>query len=247
MNSLQNFFQSDFDFIQSGYLVGQENMNLDTERVQAVANGSANPMLRIYGWKPWAVSLGYNQKETDIDRAACESNGFDIVRRPTGGRAVLHSNELTYCVVANLPAGTNMHDAYKAIHIFLVESIEQLDINTLSFQKSKPDLREFYNRSAMSASCFASTAQYEIEFNGRKVVGSAQRLTSKTLLQHGSVLLAAGHERLADVINLKTVDEKQRLKKFMLDKSATLQDAAGRPVSYEELSRSISKLMSVTA
>lgn len=237
--SLEKIFQCEFDFIESGFLTGEENMRLDTERASDVTNGKSKAMFRLYGWKPWAVSLGYNQKIDDIEQLACEKNGFDIVRRPTGGRAVLHANELTYCVVANLPKGLNMHEAYHEIHIFLHKAMENIGISTLSFQKSRPNLRNFYNSSTKSAACFASSAQYEIEFEGRKVVGSAQRLFGQTLLQHGSILLSPGHERLADVSNLESEEQKQKLKEFILAKSATLQDTVGRSISFNELSSAI--------
>lgn len=241
-STLSNIFESDFEFIESGYLDGETNMQIDKERANALQTGSAHSLFRIYGWKPWAVSLGYNQKESDIDKIACKNANIDIVRRPTGGRAVLHANELTYCVVVNLPKHINMHDAYKEIHLFLVEAIENIGITTLSFKKSNPNLREIYNRPQISASCFASTAQFEIEHNNRKIVGSAQRIYGNTLIQHGSILLSSGHEKLAELTTLDSDEKKARLKEFIIANSATLNDVSGRNISFEELSEAIRQM-----
>ncbi len=239
---MEKIFNRTFEFLESGFLTGAENMKIDFERAMAVSKGEKSAMLRLYGWKPWAVSLGYNQKETDIDKFLCEKESFDIVRRPTGGRAVLHAEELTYSVCVNLPEKMNMHDAYRGIHLFLLKAMQDTGIENLDFKKSQMNMREFYSRPEMSASCFAAAAQYEIEYMGRKVVGSAQRMFGRTLLQHGSILLDKGYERLADVINQKTEQQNKRLKEFMLAGSATLSEAAGRKISFDDLSDSIKRL-----
>lgn len=88
-NQLYNFLGNDYEVINSGFCVGQYNMDFDIERTKQFSEGSAKAMFRVYGWKPWALSLGYNQKETDIDPELCRARNIDIVRRPTGGRAVL--------------------------------------------------------------------------------------------------------------------------------------------------------------
>lgn len=232
-------FNGPFELILSGYSTGDYNMKFDFERTEACANGDSLPMFRLYGWNPWCVSLGFNQKETDVNSDACSVKGFDIVRRPTGGRAVLHANELTYSVVMNLPEGKTVHDVYRDIHVILLNSFKCLadgnsSLEDLDFEKSQPDFREFYKQSGVSVACFASSARYEIALKGKKIVGSAQRLFGNTLLQHGSILLADGHEQLADVAVVQSEQAKDVLKKYIINHSATLEEALMKKVSFEE-------------
>ena len=242
-NELTHFFGEKFEFIDTGFSSGEYNMDFDTCRTNEVAEGNALPMFRVYGWKPWAVSLGYNQKDDEIDKEKCELKGFDLVRRPTGGRAVLHANELTYSVVVNLPEGKTVHDVYKEIHTILLKAFISLGCKNIGFQKAQTDFREHYKSSGMSVSCFTSSARYEIEYEGRKVVGSAQRLFGKTLLQHGSILLTKGHEQIADVIRAKSESDREKLAEYLSNHSATLKESAGREISFNECREAIYQII----
>ena len=191
-------------------------------------------MFRLYGWKPWAVSLGFNQKESDINIDECKKRNIDIVRRPTGGRAVLHAQELTYSLVLNMPEGKTVQDIYRDIHLYFLECFKNVGINGLDFEKSQPNFREFYKNNDSSVSCFASSARYEIAYNNKKVIGSAQRLFGKVLLQHGSILISDGHEQLADIINNDDIEKKKNLKQWIINHSATLEQAAERELTFCE-------------
>jgi len=206
-----------------------------------VSEGRAMPMFRLYGWKPWCVSLGANQKESDVLKDKCAERGFDIVRRPTGGRAVLHANEITYSVVLPMSEGYSVHDIYREIHIVLLNALKNLGCENLDFEKSQPDFRDIYKREALSVSCFASSARFEIESNGRKLVGSAQRLYGNTLLQHGSILIRQGHEQLAYVSNVKNEEAVKTLSDYILKHSTTIEELSGRSITYEECAYSIIK------
>lgn len=226
-------FDGEFEFRIDYAMNGEENMKIDYDRTIALAEGNAKPMFRLYAWKPWCVSLGYNQSDKDIDNALLRSRGLDLVRRPTGGRAVLHADELTYSVVLKLSEEKNVHNVYRDVHLLLINGLNKLGIK-LGFEKAQVDLGKFYKSSEMSVSCFASSARYEIEHEGRKIVGSAQRLFGDTLLQHGSILLDSGHERLAEVIKTNDDNKRRLLKKYMLSHSATISEAAGRKITYSE-------------
>ncbi len=233
-----SLFGGEFEFCNTGFYGGEFNMKFDYARSMDVANGEARPMFRVYGWRPWCLSLGFNQKEENIDKTLLAGKGYDLVRRPTGGRAVLHANELTYSVVMNLPDGKTARDVYREIHQILLMAFQGLGAR-LDYEKSQPRLRDFYLRSEMSVSCFASTARYELEYEGRKIVGSAQRLFGNTLLQHGSILLDCGHEQLADVISTNSIDKRNALRDFTLSHSATLSEAAGKRINFDECARAI--------
>lgn len=229
---LCDFFSSPFELLDTGINAGQYNMDFDFERSQAVSKKLALPMFRLYGWNPWTVSLGANQREDEIDLKKLNELGFGLVRRPTGGRAVLHANELTYSVVMQLPEGMSAHDAYREIHIILLNGFNKLGCN-LEFEKSQPDFRELYKDQGTSMACFASSARWEIAWNGKKIVGSAQRVFGRTLLQHGSILLGEGSEQLADVAAIDE-DKRKSLKNYLLRHSSTLEQAANRPINYSE-------------
>ncbi|MGA2298667.1 MAG: hypothetical protein ABSG15_14060 [FCB group bacterium] len=206
-----NLFGGEFELIETGFSTGEYNMDYDLQRTLECSEGKALPMFRFYGWKPWAVSLGANQKEDDIDKNKCNELGFSLVRRPTGGRAVLHANELTYSVVLKMPDDKTVHDVYREIHLILLGGLKKLGCTGLEFVQSQKDLGNFYKQSGMSVSCFASSAKYEISWNNRKVIGSAQRLFGKTLLQHGSILL-----------------------EYIQSHSITIEEICGKEISYVE-------------
>lgn len=231
---ISNIFDFDIEIIFDNPSKGQINMDIDWERTIANNNGYAIPMLRFYGWKPFAISLGANQKETDFDLEKCKRKGFDLVRRPTGGRAVLHSKELTYSFVIPINGKYNPKDAYREIHIFLLRGLQQLGVKDLYFEKSQVNLNEFYHREIASVSCFATSARYEIEWDGKKIVGSAQRVFGNTLLQHGSILLWKGYEQLAEVVKVSSEDLRNHLRKYIKKHSISVGEILGREITFEE-------------
>jgi lipoate-protein ligase A len=255
-----SLFGGAFDFHTEESCTPHENMKHDHERALAHCAGAAAPMLRLYSWQPWAISLGAHQREYDVDVEACRRKGFELVRRPTGGRAVLHANELTYCVVAPLatreqPERT-IHDVYRDVHILLLQALHALGATEAAFEKTQADLRAHYRGGAYSMVCFSSSARYEIvwqrhEDNGsaRKLVGSAQRLYTHpnngnlaTVLQHGSILLGAGHEQLADVARVVDEAERESIRRALAEKAATLEDVCAREVSFAECAEAIARV-----
>lgn len=239
MVNLIEFLGNDFEIINTGYNTGRFNMDFDIKRLEEFRAGKAPAMFRLYAWEPWALSLGFNQKETDIDKSRCRERNIDIVRRPTGGRAVLHSNEITYSVVCKIPEDSSPHDLYRDIHIFLLEGLKKLNIPDLDFEKSQPDFRKLYNRETKAASCFASSARWEIASMKKKMIGSAQRIFSNTLLQHGSILLSPGYEILADIIETDEEDKRISLKEWTKEHSISASEAAGRTIDYDEAAAAI--------
>jgi lipoate-protein ligase A len=166
---------------------GEENMRRDMEILEEAASGEAPPALRLYSWSPPALSLGRFQKAAEVaDLAACRRLGIDVVRRPTGGRAVLHDRELTYSLVIPdnrnlIPAG--VVPAYRFISRALLDAFAGLGIEAELSPENK--------RGAGPApgSCFDAPSAYELQVSGKKVVGSAQVRRKGMILQHGSILL----------------------------------------------------------
>ncbi len=243
-NKISKLFEFEIEVVEDGLLDGKINMDKDYQRTLEVGEGKALPMIRFYGWQPWTVSLGASQKPSDIDPERLRQFGFNMVVRPTGGRAVLHGNELTYSIVVPLNNNYTAADIYREVHIFLVKGLEALGVEGLSFEKAQPNFREFYQRNIVSVSCFASSARYEIEWEGKKIVGSAQRVFGNTVLQHGSILLGKGYELLADVVNLRSEDFRSNLKEYIISHSISVSEILNKEVTFEQAKSAFLNLLS---
>ncbi len=181
-------------------LDGATNMAIDEALLRARVAGEAPPTVRFFAWAPPAVSLGYGQPlDARIDAAARARLGIGLVRRPTGGSAILHEGpaaELTYSVVAragDFDGSDDLLETYRVLGSGLAAGLRRLGIPA----EVVPLRREA--RRAAPTFCFARTGAYEIAVGGKKVVGSAQRRQTRAFLQHGSVLLDADPGRLRAV------------------------------------------------
>jgi lipoate-protein ligase A len=224
-----------------GPATGSDNMRQDLDLL-ALAERSRTWHMRTYTWSPWCVSLGKHQPLDAVDANRLHANGFDVVHRPTGGRAVLHANELTYCVAVPLSQGLTAQDIYAAVHTLIVAALRSIGIPELEYQEVPTDLRLHYASSGVAgASCFTSSARSEIMARGRKVVGSAQRVMQEMVLQHGSILCGPGHEKLAEVLR---ADESARsvLRERLQDGAIHLSDLAGKSITPEECAEAIERI-----
>jgi len=180
------------------------NMALDEALLHSVANGESLPVLRFYRWQPATVTLGYAQSvTTDLDLDVCRQAGLDVVRRSTGGRAVLHDQEVTYAVIAPLNAGlfgNSVLDCYRVISKVLQETLIQLGLPA----QLVPGKPRDGNQNATKAVCFSTPSQYELIIDGRKVAGSAQKRHGQAFLQHGSIPIEMDLELLGKALNIGT-------------------------------------------
>jgi lipoate-protein ligase A len=227
-------------FLDSGEGAGSLNMALDELLARRLLEEGGMPLLRLFRWKPWAVSLGYNQSVADLDVEACHRDGIDVVRRPTGGRAILHAEELTYSVV--MQAGRrSILQVYNEVSAALVRGIGLYGVE-VSLQKSQPNFQEAY-RHPSSVPCFTSSARYEIEWNGRKLIGSAQRRFGEgendVVLQHGSILCGPAHRRLGDYLAVRDPAVRKRVRREMEEKTVDLAAITGRTVDVGQLGECI--------
>jgi lipoyl(octanoyl) transferase len=204
---------------------GAVNMAVDEALLESVQHGGP-PVLRFYTWQPACLSLGRNQPARnlyDTDRAAAA--GIDIVRRPTGGLAVLHDRELTYCLLAPLEPFGGPRAAYAAINRALIEGLRAFGIAA----EQATDVRTRGRLHPPTEPCFQEPAAGEVVVHGRKLVGSAQRCERGALLQHGSILLSGSQARVRDLL-VRPVAETSSA-----DRSITLQDLIGRQPSVADL------------
>jgi lipoate-protein ligase A len=201
------------------------NMAVDEAIAAATAQGHVPPTLRFYRWDPPAVSLGRHQKIRDVDEAKIAGQGFDLVRRTTGGRAILHIDELTYSAAA--PAGEprmagGVMDAYLRLSNGLLAGLESLG---LAAEKAAGSVRAGPD---VSAACFEVPSAYEITAGGRKLMGSAQSRRQGYVLQHGSLPLTGEITRLVDLLTLSP-EEAESLRCQLGERACTLAQALDLP------------------
>jgi lipoate-protein ligase A len=167
---------------------GPTNMAIDEALALGCDQGWSPPTVRVYRWALPTVSLGVNQSiEGEVNLSACRERRIPVVRRPTGGRAVLHHRELTYgLAIPVLPGSRSVLHDYRWISQCLLLTVQRLGVEaTLS--------RGDHSQGEAGGVCFLSSARYEVTVNGRKLIGSAQRRLSRALLQHGSLLIDLEH------------------------------------------------------
>jgi lipoate-protein ligase A len=175
--------------IIDGNLAGARNMARDMALLEGVAAGTGRPTLRLYGWDPPCLSLGRHQGPEAADLEFCRGEGIDVVRRPTGGRALLHHLELTYSVVA--PVGRNplpgrLQEAYRAICTALVRACRALGVDA---ELTGGEVNLQLPRPNTAVPCFETPASGEVVVGRCKLIGSAMRAHGGAILQHGAILL----------------------------------------------------------
>ena len=221
---------------------GAANMARD-EAILASHADAAQPTLRLYSWNPACLSLGRFQRASVIDRAACMRAGVAIVRRPSGGRALLHDAELTYAIIARadheLFGDQSILATYRQISLALLAGLQRLGV-AAELAGGKQDERRttkvasnsfsslvVRHSSRSSAACFDTPAAYELTVAGRKLAGSAQTRRAGSILQHGAIPLTPHAQRLTALLHTPPGD---------LDaKMIALDQAAGRRIEFGEL------------
>jgi len=211
-------------------------MQFDETLARELLTGNSTPTIRVFRWKPWAISIGFNQNVSDLDLKKCDERRIDVVRRPTGGRAILHAEELTYSV-AMYADNKSILELYNSISKGVIRGLGLFGVDT-SFQRLQPNFNGLYKK-ASAVPCFASSAMYEIEVNGRKLVGSAQRRyrdgIGEVVLQHGSILTGPAHRQLVDYLTLPDVRTERELESGLKEKTIDLSEILGHPVDHAEL------------
>jgi lipoate-protein ligase A len=208
----------------------QENMARDWQRtLECLRSPDTPPLLRLYGWKPWAVSLGMYQSAALLNQERCRERGIAIVQRPTGGRALLHAEELTYAVVVRLSSERTPRQIYRLVHERIAQALEGLCGVRLELAPAPPLVER-----PPAAVCFSSSARMELLASGRKLVGSAQRILGNVLLQHGSILLGDAHVLLAELVDLPDEAAREHLRRQLRERSTSLAQLCARPVSWWE-------------
>ena len=218
---------------------GRENMLLDEALAVRVAEGHSAPVIRIYAWPCPAVSLGRHQKSAPLlDVEGCEREGIEIVRRPTGGKAILHAiGDITYSVVAPVeeaPLSRDVLGSYAGVNEALVSGLGMLGIRAVV-----RDPAPIWPETGVDFGCFESPGRHEVYWAGRKLVASAQRRTGGVVLQQGTIPLTETGAGLADLLRLEP-GRRERFRRDLNDRAGTLGRALDVAPNFREVAHALS-------
>ena len=206
-------------FIDYKFYTGKENMQIDSDILESCTkNNTVEPVFRLYGWKPACVSLGRNQDSQFINNELLSKNGIDIVRRLTGGRALLHDMELTYSYVTPasiIPNGENITASYEFISQIWIDIFKEIDINLTIGGLPRYISHNNY--------CMSLSTGADLCWNGKKFIGSAQCRKNGYILQHGSILIDYNKELIEEIFRENT-DFSKIVTLKEIDNSITIND-----------------------
>lgn len=210
---------------------GPWNMAVDEAILEATGRGESSPTLRLYAWQPACLSLGYAQPVQNIDKPSLTALGWDLVRRPTGGRAILHTDELTYAIIAPLSEprvrGTVL-ESYSRLAQALVHSLHLLSVPA-EITGTNPN-----HGPLTQPICFEQPSDYEIVADGKKILGSAQARRLGGVLQHGSLPLHGDLTRITKGLWFSNEKSRQEAAAYLLNRATTVEMILGQPVSWEQ-------------
>lgn len=222
---------------ESDFADGVRNMAVDSAVARAVGAGRQPATLRLYGWNPYCLSLGYGQRMREADTEALRIRGWDLVRRPTGGKAILHGDELTYslCLPFDHPlACGDIVESYRRISVGLLRALAKLGLSATANPAHECELNE-----PAGPVCFVQPSHYEILFAGRKLIGSAQLRRQGVMLQHGTIPICGDVARICDVLSFESAAERKRQQARTRQRALTLAQALGRSPTWDEVAAAL--------
>ena len=209
---------------------GAWNMAVDETILEHIGRQESLPTLRLYAWEPACLSLGYAQPYADVDEARIKDRGWEVVRRPTGGRAILHTDELTYSVTA--PADEprlvgSILESYNRLAGALLQAVQSLGLS-VEMKAGGGD------HNSPNPVCFEVPSTYEITVQGKKLIGSAQARRKEGVLQHGSLPLKGNLARITDALIFVDETSRQEAGHRLLERATTVESVLGKPVPWRE-------------
>jgi lipoyl(octanoyl) transferase len=218
--------------------LGARNMALDEALLASVSAGDMPPTLRLYTWTPPCLSLGYGQHAREADTARLAQRGWDMVRRPTGGRAILHADELTYCLALPIDhplAQENLIESYRQISQALLIALDRLGA------QAQADRAETDTSQPPNPICFETPSHYEITVEGRKLVGSAQVRRKQGILQHGTLPLTGDISRICDALVYPDEAARSAARADVHARALTLEEALGVAVDWQTVADAVAQ------
>jgi len=212
--------------IIDGNASGSWNMAVDEALLQQAGAKLSLPTLRLFGWDPGTLSLGYAQPHTDVDLDGLDQHHWGLVRRPTGGRAILHIDEMTYSVTAPLDdpilAGSLL-ESYRKISAALVLALQLIGIPVEADRQYDNGDSQYQN-----PVCFETPSNYEITYQGKKLMGSAQARKFNGLLQHGSLPLFGDLTRITHTLRYQSAEARVSAGKKLLARATNAETILGK-------------------
>jgi lipoyl(octanoyl) transferase len=210
---------------------GAWNMAVDESILEHIHRGESQPTLRLYSWNPPCLSLGHAQSFADVDMERVKSNGWEVVRRMTGGRAILHTDELTYSVTGSAEepvlAG-GILESYNRLAQALMFAMRELGLPV--------EIKEEEVSRALGETnpvCFEVPSTYEITVNGKKLIGSAQARKKEGVLQHGSLPLTGDLKRICQALIFKDETARENAAQRLLTRATTVESITGVETDWE--------------
>jgi lipoate-protein ligase A len=208
---------------------GAWNMAVDEAILESAGRGASLPTLRLYAWAPACLSLGYAQPYRDVDAGRLKSMGWDVVRRATGGRAILHIDELTYSVSAPPDEPRlvgSVLESYHRIARALVSAVRTLGLPVEMEENAAPATDE------KGPVCFEVPSAYEIVVAGKKLIGSAQARKKEGVLQHGTFPLHGDLTRITQALYFADEPSRAAAAEKLLSRATTAETVCGHAIAW---------------
>jgi lipoate-protein ligase A len=215
---------------------GAWNMAVDEALLEHTREGKSPPTLRLYDWNPDCLSLGYAQSYNDVDAPRLCERGWGLVRRLTGGRAILHANELTYSVSAQASepqVAGSLLESYNRLAEALLHAVRYLGVPAQMKAAAASD------RKTPNPVCFEAPSAYEITIDGKKLIGSAQARRRDGVLQHGSLPLSGKLERITEALVYPDDRARGEAAQRLLARAASMESVLHRVVSWDEAAAAV--------
>lgn len=206
-------------------------MAIDEAMLGAVGQDQSLPCLRLYAWEPPCLSIGYAQPCADVDQKSLKSLGWDWVRRPTGGRAILHTDELTYSVIAPMReprVSGSVLESYQRLSKALLTALHSLKIPA----EAHP-INPTGNIQGNEPVCFEVPSNYEIVVSGKKLIGSAQARRKNGVLQHGTLPLSGDLTRITQVLVFPDEQNRGDVASRLISHATTVETVLGYKIDWE--------------
>ena len=226
-----NFTHQKWRLIITAPADGAWNMAVDEALLDLTGQGASLPCLRLYSWTPPCLSIGYAQPSSDVDFPRLHALGWDWVRRPTGGRAILHTDELTYSVIAPLTeprVAGGVLESYQCLSTALLTALHSLGLPAEAHPIHLPA-----SHGANAAVCFEVPSNYEIVVATKKLIGSAQARRKSGVLQHGTLPLGGDLSRITNVLVYPDDQARKDAAVRLLSHATTVESVLGYTISWE--------------
>ncbi|MEA3439932.1 MAG: lipoate--protein ligase family protein [Chloroflexota bacterium] len=226
---------------------GAWNMAVDEAILEAVLQGLSPPTLRLYAWNPPCLSLGYAQPFADVNQEQLQSHGWDLVRRPTGGRSILHTDELTYAVIglqSDPRLSGSVLESYRNLSQALLKVLHLLAIPaTIKGKRSSnnKDRNGIQKSPIKNPVCFEVPSDYEIVCNGKKLIGSAQARRKEGVLQHGSLPLGGDLTHIIDALQFPDPATRSKAEQRLLARATTAEQILGYELEWQTAAAAFEK------